>query len=180
MPDLQGNGGPPLEGAALEPVIAPVPPKKGRPDWWPENPTRVTDGSGRERPGPGADAARRLRDPDAVPEREPKPLPEGVGPGEFQPKERTEEQEQRVEEVRQRLRGKTLASVHYRGRSLEKVAADLSEAAGIPVELSGDDLKDEPMEGFFPDSDALDRLLQIAVARNLRFELQPEKIVLRR
>ena len=189
---LRPAGDPAGPGPGAPPGPAPVrtDPVEGPPL---EGPPLAPSGSG-TLPGPRRNGPRRppgvpepLRGPDAwkqekdgVPPRDPKPLPEGVSPGEFIQEGLSEADERGVAAVREKMLATPLEAARYHGRSLESLAKEISAAAGLPVELSGEDLADEPVEGEFNGSDAFDRLMQIAVGRNLRMEIRPDRVVLRR
>lgn len=171
----------PAEGAPLPPAAgggAPADPRAARARERASVP--AIPGPPMERPRRDAPPGERLREKDAVPAREPKPLPEGVLPGEVVRADLPEHEARRIEETRELLHGKQVAGGHFHGRPLRKAAEEIAAAAGIPVELEGDDLADEPLEGLFPDTDAFDRLVRIAHERNLRFEVHPDRVVIRR
>lgn len=169
LPAVSWDGCAPPACRSPSPPSAPPPPRGG-------SSSRGGIPPARAQPPPGE----RLREKDAVPAREPKPLPEGVLPGEVVRADLPEHEARRIEETRELLHGKQVAGGHFHGRPLRKAAEEIAAAAGIPVELEGDDLADEPLEGLFPDTDAFDRLVRIAHERNLRFEVHPDRVVIRR
>jgi hypothetical protein len=155
-----------------------------------EKPTLAADGSGPD----AATLARRQevldrRDPDAprlneadplaVKDRPPGPVPEaGIGPDHSEKWSAADAV--LVEQLQVRISEKPLTEIRWNRRSLKAAAEELGRLGDVLIEVEGEDLADEPVtfegEGF----PVMDVLMRIAQTRNLRFQIRPDKIVIKR
>jgi hypothetical protein len=127
------------------------------------------------------EAARRREEtqPGAAPRRPVGPPPEG-GAGEIVRADRPAEEARKVDALREKLGGKFLEKVEWRDAPLEKVVAEIAGATGVAVEIEGEGLADEPVRLDRKDENAFEVLQAVTMSRNLRFEITPEKVIVKR
>jgi len=130
-------------------------------------------------PRAGTPRAEPPRGPDVVPPRAPGGLPEG-GIGEVPRPDLPAGELEKVEAVKTRLREAAFEKVDWRDRSLRAVAADIAAKSGVPVEIRGEGLADEPVTCRFERQDGLGLLMEVTIRRNLRFEVTAEKVIVSR
>lgn len=145
-----------------------------------DGPRRTTDRAEVIRAGEDPRAGRSVDDdPDAVAPREPGPLPEG-GIGPDRSRKWSKEDAVRVEAMEIKAGEAFLPEIKWNNRSLKAAAEELGRLAGMIIELGSEDLADEPVTLSGKDLPALDVLMRIAETRHLRFEFQPDKVVIKR
>lgn len=132
-------------------------------------------------PKPKGDPAQQPRLPaaDSVPRRPPPPPPPG-GAGEIHRTDLPQADAERVEALKLRLAEADLGDLDWKHQGLRRVIEQIAEKTGVPIGIEGEGLDDEPITHRGPGVNALEILRAVTTGRNLRFEVTPEKVVVRR
>jgi hypothetical protein len=117
--------------------------------------------------------------PDAVPRRVPGAPPKG-GAGEIVRTDLTAEEKEKVEATKVRLLEAMVEDVDWRHAGLRKALDQVAGKAGVPIEIEGEGLDDEPVLLRTAGESALELLRTVTMQRNLRFEVTAEKVIVRR
>jgi hypothetical protein len=106
-------------------------------------------------------------------------MPPG-GAGEFHRADLPKEDAAKAEGLKLRLIEADLGEVDWKQQGLRRVLDSIAEKTGVPVEIEGEGLDDEPVTHRGPGANALEILRAVTTGRNLRFEVGAEKVVVRR